>query len=576
MKETLHIYTRVSTRVQESGTSLSTQEQLGKDKAKQLGMKAQIWNEGSASSNHEDLVNRPKLLELMNEVEKGNVSHLFVFNNDRLSRNDVTQQTIKLALQKNDVVLYTKDGQFDLTNPQDKLFKTVLDGIASYDNALRAERSRLGKLAKVKEGYWYGAPPPYGYKTENKKLAIDKEESKWVKKIFNWVYDGKSLIWIKSQLDKNGVVARRGKFFSTGSLNVLLKNTHFIGYYYWSDKKSGEVIRCECPPIIDETVREEVTKRREISNARQNQKNRTEKFYLLRDFMVCGECGTNMRGRIDINAKGEKTQQTYYCPKKEKDWRDGVIERGNKWKRGKVGERGCGMNRSLNIPITDKMVSNLVMDVISHSTMLKEEFKDEVLKAKFASDEENQTLRKKEEKNQNRLSRKIEETRTTLADVETKRLLDEFDDYIVFSKVQKNLKKEIEKTQRELEQSRMRARELGNQKKWLDWLSTYGEEVKLQTVLSPTKKKEYLEGVLEKIEVSLDKQTLNHDLRVFFRMGLVDDKIEYKNPKKKSAGYAVIEGKKDKLLVIARADVLQLQQEARRQGRQKQVKKKGL
>ena len=155
MKDTLHIYTRVSTRTQEEdGTSLSTQQELGKERAKQLGMKARVWNEGSASSNYEDLENRPKLLALIAEVEKGNVKHLFVYNNGRLSRNEVSQQTIKIALIKNDVVLYTKDGQFNFSNPTDKLLKTVLDAIATYDNTLRAERSRLGKVARVKEGYW--------------------------------------------------------------------------------------------------------------------------------------------------------------------------------------------------------------------------------------------------------------------------------------------------------------------------------------------------------------------------------------------------------------------------------------
>jgi hypothetical protein len=57
-------------------------------------------------------------------------------------------------------------------------------------------------------------------------------------------------------------------------------------------------------------------------------------------------------------------------------------------------------------------------------------------------------------------------------------------------------------------------------------------------------------------------------------MGLVDDKIEYKNPKKKSEGYEVFEGKKDKSLVIHRADVLAMRKKARAEGRREQVKKK--
>ena len=60
-------------------------------------------------------------------------------------------------------MLYTKDGTYDLNNPTDKLLKSFLDGVAEYDNAIRAERTRLGKLNKVRNGGWYGAPPPYGY-----------------------------------------------------------------------------------------------------------------------------------------------------------------------------------------------------------------------------------------------------------------------------------------------------------------------------------------------------------------------------------------------------------------------------
>ena len=106
-------------------------------------MKYQTWNEGAASSHHEILKNRPKISELLLEINNGTIKHLFVYNNDRLSRNDQTQFIIKNAIKTNGVILYTKDGQ--------------------YDNAIRAERTRLGKLNKVRNGGWYGAPPPYGY-----------------------------------------------------------------------------------------------------------------------------------------------------------------------------------------------------------------------------------------------------------------------------------------------------------------------------------------------------------------------------------------------------------------------------
>ena len=73
---------------------------------------------------------------------------------------------------KNGVMLYTKDGTYDLNNPTDKLMKSLLDGVAEYDNAIRAERSRMGKLNKVRNGGWYGAPPPYGYEIVDEKKYL--------------------------------------------------------------------------------------------------------------------------------------------------------------------------------------------------------------------------------------------------------------------------------------------------------------------------------------------------------------------------------------------------------------------
>jgi len=87
MKQTLHIYTRVSTSIQEDdGTSLDTQRDLGVERAKTLGMKHRVWNEGSRSSSKDDLSNRPILTELLQDVQDGKVKHLYVWNTDRLSR----------------------------------------------------------------------------------------------------------------------------------------------------------------------------------------------------------------------------------------------------------------------------------------------------------------------------------------------------------------------------------------------------------------------------------------------------------------------------------------------------------
>ena len=547
MKETLHIYTRVSTRVQDTeGTSLDTQKELGIKKAGELGFKYKVWNEGGASSHHEDLHNRPVLTQLMREVEDKKVTNLFVYNNDRLSRNDITQQTIKIALQRNDVILYTKDGKFDLSNPSDKLFKTLLDGIAEYDNALRSERSRLGKINKIKQGFWYGAPPPFGYQIKDKKLFPDPLESKWVKEIFKLTKSGKSVMEIKRVLDTNGVQPRRKLgSFSTGSIMRLMKNTHYIGYYNYVDKKSGEEIKCHCTSILNENLYNDVHKILEKRNDRKQASVASFKnFYLLRDFMFCNHCGNKIWGKINP----KKNENLYYCPSKHKGWKQGNITPENKYKRGKVKGHGCDMKKSLSIPLTDHFVWTKVLEVIAKSSLLKEEVKNKVLDTKIDSSSENNEIVKKELSKRKQLLKQIENIQISIAEMETKYLLKKYDESI-YKIIEKNLTDELNKLNNEIEQSRLKVKELGNQKKWIDWLSSYNERIDEYEKYTPEQRKEFLDGLIDKIMVHFDEKTNEHHLKISFIMPLVDDGVKYKSKNKKD-GYDLIDGSKDTAIGI--------------------------
>ena len=86
MRDNLHIYLRVSTETQSSdGFGLDIQKEWGLELGKQLNLKTKIWNEGSASSSNDSLDKRPVILDLLDNIERGDIKHLYVFNTDRLS-----------------------------------------------------------------------------------------------------------------------------------------------------------------------------------------------------------------------------------------------------------------------------------------------------------------------------------------------------------------------------------------------------------------------------------------------------------------------------------------------------------
>jgi hypothetical protein len=105
-----------------------------------------------------------------------------------------------------------------------------------------------------------------------------------------------------------------------------------------------------------------------------------------------------------------------------------------------------------------------------------------------------------------------------------------------------NLDSELISIKEKIEQSRIKTKELGQQKQWLNWIEKYHFRVNKNKSLSDNDRKEYLMGILDRIEVQYDSKKKEHILDINFRLPLVGDGIEYQDKKNKSKGYKVIDG----------------------------------
>lgn len=528
--QVLHIYCRVSTRIQETdGTSLETQQDLGIKKAEELGYKHKLWNEGAKSSHHEDITARPILSALLTDIRDGKVKHLWVIENSRLSRNDMVASTIRYEMNKAGVVLYTKDGRYDLNNPSDTFTRQILDATSQLENALRTERSRLGKLQKARMGQWHGGPPPYGYEIKEKRLQPHEEESKWVKRIFQEYSSGTSMMDIKTLLDTNGVQPRRkGSTWALGSLQALVSNTHYIGRYTYTDSKTDESVEVECPKIVSVSVWQKCNVKKRKTRERKGQINRTKHFYLLRDIMFCGHCGTPMGGRINKGAG----HNWYYCPAPERKWESvsGSDNTGSSTNKTKKWERGrhCSMTRSLNIDETDKIVWKSIVEIVSESNFLKQRMKDELLKDKSKSDDEYKKDLQNSRKRERSAVKNLKRVEESIAKIETDRLLERMDADL-FKQVRKNLEDERNKALAEVETTRDALNDVSSKKRWIDWVGKFKETYEDVEHLTPGQRKEYLEGILSRIDVRLDDDSNDHLISLVFQYPIVGD--SYRNQK---------------------------------------------
>ena len=543
---TLHIYTRVSTVTQaDKGTSLDSQQQLGLKKAKELKFDHEIWNEGGKSSHHDDIQGRPKLYELFQAIKAGDVKHLWVYDQSRLSRNDQVASILRYEFNKQGVTLYTKDGKFDLSSPSDKLLKQMLDAVAEFENSVRAERSRIGKLMKVKAGFWHGGPPPFGYELIHGKLIEKKDESKWVKFIFKQALKGVSVAQIKKELDSNAVLARRGGLWTLGSIESLMTNTHYLGRYVFTDSVSGESVEVKCPVIVDEVTWNAINLARKRKASRKDQQNATVKnFYLLRDFMVCGHCGRKMAGRI----KPTKSEYMYYCPNKERAWaKDG--ESKTHYQRG----TGCGFERAMNIQITDKLVFDTVVQLHKDSSILKEEVRKRIFAEKGIKQISSEAEMKGYEKQHRILQRELSSLQEAIGNLEANRVLKRMDDK-AYKTAMERLNEQADRYKTDITNLRLKLRGETEKKQWVDWVKLFGEEINEKTKLTDEQRQLYLQGLIEKIECRFLPKTRDHELEIHFQHPIVGDGIKYKDPKVKTKGYKVIEGSKTTQIRVEKRD----------------------
>jgi len=268
----------------------------------------------------------------------------------------------------NGVILYTSNGKYDTTGTMENLILGILSEVSMYDNKVRTERSRLGKMEKVRQNYYRGGDPPFGYRIEKEprgsRLVIDEYESEYVRLVFKLYSEGVNVKGIKKQLELEGVKTRRGnEFWSVGTIQLMLRNDTYIGIDEFHDKKTGTTIRNEIPSIIPFKLFEIVQERRTRTLSRKGQMNRTTHEYLFRDFMYCS-CGSPIGGRV----KPSQSVYHYYCPLSER-----------KFNKSKSDDKSCSMKRCVNIPKTEGLLWDTIKDLMVDTIPLKEKLKTSIL-----------------------------------------------------------------------------------------------------------------------------------------------------------------------------------------------------
>ena len=157
------IYVRVSTSVQEDGTSLDTQEEAGNALAISLGYPVdavcvyrEVWSGAS--------VERPQLEKLRRMAAADELEALCVFNTDRLARDPVHLVTLVREFEGQGVKVHFVHDHSD-SSPEGELVRFVLGFSGHRERDMFQERTMRGKIAVALAGRMPvgGGSGTYGY-----------------------------------------------------------------------------------------------------------------------------------------------------------------------------------------------------------------------------------------------------------------------------------------------------------------------------------------------------------------------------------------------------------------------------
>ncbi len=219
-------YARVSTQEQaDNGTSLESQSQQLEAFCKAQGW--EIFNHyvDPGYSGKDD--KRPGLENLRRDAKSGYFQKIVVYKLDRLARNLRILLGIEAELKEHDVSLSSVREMIDTSTSIGRTVFQVLGLAAEWEREAIIERTKTGRLQRLKEGHWAVGPAPYGYdyNRETKQLVINESEAKVIRMIYDLYASGKSLGSIADQLNKELVRPRSktGKgWHSTGIRQVLI------------------------------------------------------------------------------------------------------------------------------------------------------------------------------------------------------------------------------------------------------------------------------------------------------------------------------------------------------------------
>jgi site-specific DNA recombinase len=264
-------------------------------------------------------MDRPGLEQMRQDLKADVFDRIYFLCNDRIAREVAHQLIIVDELRRHAKRIIINGRDYE-ENPENKLSLTMFGAFAEFERAKILERSKRGKLHRLRSGQVLGqGMSPYGYdyvsrtSTSNATLLVNEREAAIVRHIFEAFADGTPICGIARSLERQGIPTRLGRtLWDSTHLKTILQRHTYAGTRYYNTvttitepcgngsgkrrrtylpKDQSEWIGVKVPAIISPELFEKVQEKLRQNRGRYR---RPPVQHLLGNLLQCGECGGAM------------------------------------------------------------------------------------------------------------------------------------------------------------------------------------------------------------------------------------------------------------------------------------------
>ena len=312
------LYARVSSDRQDVDLSVAAQLRALRDYAQRNGYLVAREYVDEAESGR--IADRPQFSRMLDEASKPEApfKEILVWKFSRFTRKREHAVAFKSMLRRRGVRVVSITEQADDT-PTGKLLEAIIESVDEFYSENLAQEVLRGMREAATRGFWMTTYAPYGYKRvyvqdgikKRPKLELNPPADAVVRRIFDMVLQGRSILDVTKTLNAEGIPTTNGKKWLKTTIHTMLDHEAYTGTLVWGAKaKDG------APPVRVENAHPAIVSKRDFQKARKLLASRAPKKmnprrasspYLLSGLVKCETCGKAMTA-----AEAKSGRYTYY------------------------------------------------------------------------------------------------------------------------------------------------------------------------------------------------------------------------------------------------------------------------